>query len=198
NKLPIEDLPRMNKSHLRTTNRVDSSSRLKRTVINSNSDSICQTCNKCSTSLDHDMCVAVYVKSVVIPHSTRHNCEVERKIKQVWKPKHVERKMKQVWKPKQVGKVWKPTGKVLTTIGHQWRPTGRIFNLEKQCPLTRFTPPKVVSAKQSKKRVRTCANQMEPNHNWGFKFSNVPSLSGFKCRSYRSSFGIWIPAAQNI
>nr|GFA23890.1 hypothetical protein [Tanacetum cinerariifolium] len=31
NKLPVEDLPRMNKSHLRTTNRVDSNSRLKRT-----------------------------------------------------------------------------------------------------------------------------------------------------------------------
>nr|GEZ55145.1 retrovirus-related Pol polyprotein from transposon TNT 1-94 [Tanacetum cinerariifolium] len=31
--------------------------------------------------------------------------------------------MTQVWKPKLVGKVWKPTGKVLTTIGHQWRPT---------------------------------------------------------------------------
>nr|GFA45021.1 hypothetical protein [Tanacetum cinerariifolium] len=96
NKLPVEDLPRTNKSHLRTTNRVDTSSRLKRTVINSNSDSICQTCNKCLTSFDHDMCVTVYVKSVMIPHSTRHNCEVERKINQVWKPKHVERKMKQV------------------------------------------------------------------------------------------------------
>nr|GFA93526.1 putative ribonuclease H-like domain-containing protein [Tanacetum cinerariifolium] len=31
NKLPVEDLPRMNKSHLRTTNRVDSNSRLKHT-----------------------------------------------------------------------------------------------------------------------------------------------------------------------
>nr|GFC05246.1 hypothetical protein [Tanacetum cinerariifolium] len=41
NKLPIEDLPRTNKSHLRTSNHVDSSSRIKRTVINSNSDSIC-------------------------------------------------------------------------------------------------------------------------------------------------------------
>nr|GEX50780.1 hypothetical protein [Tanacetum cinerariifolium] len=47
NRLPVEDQPRINKSHLRTSNRVDSSSRLKRTVINSNSDSICQTCNKC-------------------------------------------------------------------------------------------------------------------------------------------------------
>nr|GFB92758.1 ribonuclease H-like domain-containing protein [Tanacetum cinerariifolium] len=77
------------------------------------------------------MRVATCVKSVVRPHSTRHNCKVERKIKQVWKPK-------------QVGKVWKPTGKVLTTIGHQWRPTGRILHLGKQCPLTRFTPPQVV------------------------------------------------------
>nr|GFA40947.1 hypothetical protein [Tanacetum cinerariifolium] len=131
NKLPVEDLPRTNNSHPRTMNRVDSSSRLKRSVINSNLDSICQTCNKCLTCFDHDMCVAVCVKSVMLPHSTRHNCKVERKIKQVWKPK-------------QVGKVWKPTGKVLTTIGHQWRPTGRILHLGTQCPLTRFTAPQVV------------------------------------------------------
>nr|GEV63984.1 putative ribonuclease H-like domain-containing protein [Tanacetum cinerariifolium] len=76
NKLPVEDHPRENKSHHRTSNRVDSSSRLKRTVR----------------------------------------------------------------------QVWKATRKVLTTIGHQWRPTGRILNLGKQFPLTRFTPPKVVSA----------------------------------------------------
>nr|GEU81039.1 integrase, catalytic region, zinc finger, CCHC-type, peptidase aspartic, catalytic [Tanacetum cinerariifolium] len=29
------------------------------------------------------MCVAMYVKFVVLPHSTRHNCEVEKKTKQV-------------------------------------------------------------------------------------------------------------------
>nr|GEY74340.1 integrase, catalytic region, zinc finger, CCHC-type, peptidase aspartic, catalytic [Tanacetum cinerariifolium] len=33
NKLPVDDQPRKNKSHLRTSNRIDSSSRLKRTVI---------------------------------------------------------------------------------------------------------------------------------------------------------------------
>nr|GEY28917.1 integrase, catalytic region, zinc finger, CCHC-type, peptidase aspartic, catalytic [Tanacetum cinerariifolium] len=33
NKLPVEDLPRTNKSHPKTTNRVDSSSRLTRTVV---------------------------------------------------------------------------------------------------------------------------------------------------------------------
>nr|GEU68066.1 hypothetical protein [Tanacetum cinerariifolium] len=76
----------------------------------------------------------------------RHNCNVVRKVKQVWKPK-------------QVRQVWKPTCKVLTTIGHQWRPTGHIFNLGKQCPLTRFTPPKVVSAKQYKKRA-SCSKHM--------------------------------------
>nr|GFC50146.1 hypothetical protein [Tanacetum cinerariifolium] len=173
NKLPVEDLPRTNKSHLRTTNCVDPSSHLKRTVINSNSDSMCRTCNKCLTSFDHDMCVAICMKSVVRPHSTRHNCKVEWKIKQVWKLKHVEWKMKQVWKPKLVGKVWKPTGKVLTTIGHQWRPIDRILHLGKQCPLTRSTPPKVVSAKQSKKQARTCANQMKPNQNWGSKVSTL-------------------------
>nr|GEY04137.1 integrase, catalytic region, zinc finger, CCHC-type, peptidase aspartic, catalytic [Tanacetum cinerariifolium] len=146
NKLPVEDQPRTNKSHLRTTNRVNSSSRLKRTVINSNSDSIFQTCNKCLTSFDHDMCVATYLKSDVAPPSIRHNCKV------VWK-------VKQVWKPKQIRQVWKPTGKVLTTIGHQWRLIGRIFNLGKQCPLTRFTPPKVVSATQNKKRA-SCSKHM--------------------------------------
>nr|GFA55003.1 integrase, catalytic region, zinc finger, CCHC-type, peptidase aspartic, catalytic [Tanacetum cinerariifolium] len=77
----------------------------------------------------------------------------------------------------------KPTGKVLTTIGYQWRPTGRILHLGKQCPLTRFTPPQVVSAAQNKKQANTYAKQKEPNHNWGSKVSNSPSLSGFKCRN---------------
>nr|GEX16433.1 hypothetical protein [Tanacetum cinerariifolium] len=146
NRLPVEDQPRTNKSHLRTSNRVDSSSCLKRAVINSNSDSTCQTCKKYLNSSNHDMCVDTYLKYAVTPPSIRHNCNV------IWK-------VKQVWKPKQVRQVWKPTGKVLTTIGHQWRPTGRILKLGKQYPLTRFTPPKVVSAKQNKKRA-SCSQHM--------------------------------------
>nr|GEX68140.1 retrovirus-related Pol polyprotein from transposon TNT 1-94 [Tanacetum cinerariifolium] len=82
--------------------------------------------------------------TLVLPHSTHHNCEVERKIKQVWKPKYVARIITQVWKLKLVGTLWKPTGKVLTTISHQWRPTGQILHLGTQCPLTRFTAPQVV------------------------------------------------------
>nr|GEV72210.1 retrovirus-related Pol polyprotein from transposon TNT 1-94 [Tanacetum cinerariifolium] len=175
NKLQVEDQPRTNKSHLRTSNRVDSSSHLKGTVINSNSDFICQTCNKCLTSSNHDMCMALCLQSVVMTPSIHHNCNVVRKVKLVWKPK-------------QVRQVWKPTRKVLTTIGHQWRPTGRILHLGKQCPLTRFTPPKVVSTTQHKKRASACANQKEPNQNWRSKVSNSSSLSGFKYRSYSLSF----------
>nr|GEV03948.1 copia protein [Tanacetum cinerariifolium] len=42
NKLPVKDQPKTNKSPLRTSNSVDSSSRLKQTVINSNSDYVVQ------------------------------------------------------------------------------------------------------------------------------------------------------------
>ncbi|GKC18973.1 retrovirus-related pol polyprotein from transposon TNT 1-94 [Tanacetum coccineum] len=101
NKKKVKEHPRTNKSNLRTTNRVDSSSSSKRTVINSNSDSVFQTCNKCLISANHDVCVVDYLQSVKASPSTHiiHN---------------VVRKVKQVWKPKQVRQVWKPTGKVLT------------------------------------------------------------------------------------
>nr|GEV49447.1 integrase, catalytic region, zinc finger, CCHC-type, peptidase aspartic, catalytic [Tanacetum cinerariifolium] len=122
NKLPVEDQPRTNKSYLRTSNRVDSSSRLKRTVINSNLDYVCQTCNKCLTSSNHDMCVATCLQSVVETPSIRHNCNVGQKVKQVWKPK-------------QVRQVWKPTCKVLTTIGclkHMMGNCSRLMNFMKK------------------------------------------------------------------
>nr|GEU94307.1 integrase, catalytic region, zinc finger, CCHC-type, peptidase aspartic, catalytic [Tanacetum cinerariifolium] len=124
NKMQVKEQPRTNKSYLRTTNHVDSTSRSKSTVINLNSDSVCQTCNKCLISPNHDMCVVGYLQSIVSPPSIHNNCNVMRKVKQVWKPK-------------QVRQVWKPTCKVLTSIGHQWRPTAKIFTLEVQCPLTR-------------------------------------------------------------
>ncbi|GJX03652.1 retrovirus-related pol polyprotein from transposon TNT 1-94 [Tanacetum coccineum] len=98
------------------------------------------------------------------------------------------RTIKQVWKPKQVRQVWKATGKVLTSVGHQWRPTGRIFTLGEQCPLTRLTKRKVVSAKQTENQAITCANQQEPNQNWGSDFPNSPSSSVFKCRNSGKKF----------
>ncbi|GJZ40189.1 hypothetical protein Tco_0586752 [Tanacetum coccineum] len=172
NKKKVEEHTRTNKSSLKTTNRVDSSISSKRTVINSNSHSVCQTCNKCLISANHDMCVVDYLHSMNASPSI-HN---------------VVRKVKQVWKPKQVRQVWKATGKVLTSVGHQWRPTGRIFTLGEQCPLTRLTKPKVVSAKQTENQAITCANQQEPNQNWGSDFPNSPSLSVFKCRNFMKKF----------
>ncbi|GKB33110.1 hypothetical protein Tco_0872511 [Tanacetum coccineum] len=107
NKKKVEEHLRTNKSNLRTTNRVDSSSSSKRTVINSNSDSVCQTCNRCLIFANHDMCVVDYLQSVKAPPSI-HNSH------------NVVGKVKQFWKPKKVRQVWKPTGKVLTSVGH-WK-----------------------------------------------------------------------------
>ncbi|GJW73665.1 hypothetical protein Tco_0133035 [Tanacetum coccineum] len=64
NKKKVEEHTRTNKSSLKTTNRVDSSISSKRTVINSNSHSVCQTCNKCLISANHDMCVVDYLHSM--------------------------------------------------------------------------------------------------------------------------------------
>ncbi|GJV79024.1 retrovirus-related pol polyprotein from transposon TNT 1-94 [Tanacetum coccineum] len=111
----VEDHSRTIRSSCKTTNRVDSSISSKRTVINSNSHSVCQTCNKCLFSANHDMCVVTYLHSVnaspKVKNAVRH-------VKQVWKPKQVThvgkpKHIKQVWKPKQI---WKPTGKTLMVI----------------------------------------------------------------------------------
>ncbi|GJX02340.1 retrovirus-related pol polyprotein from transposon TNT 1-94 [Tanacetum coccineum] len=64
NKKKVEEHPRTNKSSLKTTNRIDSSISSKRIVINSNSHSVCKTCNKCLISANHDMCVVNYLHSV--------------------------------------------------------------------------------------------------------------------------------------
>ncbi|GKB90239.1 retrovirus-related pol polyprotein from transposon TNT 1-94 [Tanacetum coccineum] len=126
----VEEPPRTIKSSLKTTNRVDSSISSKRTVINSNSHSVCQTCNKCLIYANHDMRVVTYLHFVNATPSV----------------KNVVRKAKQVLKPKQVKQVWKPTSNILTTVGYQWMPTERTFTLGEHCPLTRLTKPNKVSA----------------------------------------------------
>ncbi|GJR57115.1 hypothetical protein Tco_1499277 [Tanacetum coccineum] len=85
-KKKVEEHPRTNKSILKTTNRFDSSISSKRTVINSNSRSVCKTCNKCLISTNHDMCVVNYLHSVKASPSVKN---VVRKVKQVLKPKQV-------------------------------------------------------------------------------------------------------------
>ncbi|GJX58174.1 hypothetical protein Tco_0289564 [Tanacetum coccineum] len=64
NKKKVEDHPRTNKSVWTKVNRVDSSISSKRVVINSNSESVCNTCNKCLNSANHEMCVVNILSSV--------------------------------------------------------------------------------------------------------------------------------------
>ncbi|GJZ06075.1 hypothetical protein Tco_0539868 [Tanacetum coccineum] len=97
----VEEHLRTNKSSLKTMNHINSSISSKRTVINSNSRSVCKTCNKCLISANHDMCVVNYLHSVNASPSV----------------KNVVRKVKQVWIPKQVKQVWKAVEKVLTSHG---------------------------------------------------------------------------------
>ncbi|GKE60827.1 hypothetical protein Tco_1511194, partial [Tanacetum coccineum] len=126
----VEAHSRMNKSNEKHKNHVDSSISYKRTVINSNSNTSCKTCN-----INHDQCV---VRS-------------EMCVKQSFATK--------VWRVKKVKQVWKTKGKLFTTIGHQWRPTSRLLPLGDQWPLPRNTlrrskprntPPKVLPTKQWK------------------------------------------------
>ncbi|GJV59132.1 retrovirus-related pol polyprotein from transposon TNT 1-94 [Tanacetum coccineum] len=192
----VEAHSRMNKSNEKQKNHVDSSISYKRTVINSNSNTSCKTCNKCLIYVNHDQCVVRSEMFVKQSPATK------------------------VWRVKQVKQVWKATGKLFTTIGHQWRPTGRLLPLGDQWPLTRNTPLKVLPTKQWKPTgrllplgrqcplVRSTAlksdcmpadpqetiapvaynlaytNQPDPNCNWGSNVSKSPFSPLFKCRVY--------------
>ncbi|GJT24047.1 hypothetical protein Tco_0893984 [Tanacetum coccineum] len=84
NKKKVEDHPRTNKSVWTKVNRVDSSISSKRVVINSNSESVCKTCNKCLNSANHEMCVVNILNSV---NATPTVKTVLNNGKQIWKPK---------------------------------------------------------------------------------------------------------------
>ncbi|GJY17100.1 retrovirus-related pol polyprotein from transposon TNT 1-94 [Tanacetum coccineum] len=180
----VEAHSRMNKSNEKQKNRVDSSISYKRTVINSNSNTSCKTCNKCLISVNHDQCVVRSGMFVKQSPATK------------------------VWRVKQVKQVWKATGKLFTTIGYQWQPTGKLLPLGDQWLLTRNTPPKVLPTKQWKPTGRllplgrqcplvrstalksdcmpadpqetitpvaynlACTNQPDPNCNWGSNLRN--------------------------
>ncbi|GJV45412.1 hypothetical protein Tco_1429948 [Tanacetum coccineum] len=138
NNKKVEDHPRTNKSVWTKVNRVDSSISSKHVVINSNSESVCKTCNKCLNSANHEMCVVNILSSV---NATPTVKIVLNKGKQIWKPKgklsdNSLNKTKQIWQPKgklsdnslnKTKQVWKATGKLFANVGYQWRPTGKKF-----------------------------------------------------------------------
>ncbi|GJY02608.1 integrase, catalytic region, zinc finger, CCHC-type containing protein [Tanacetum coccineum] len=59
----VEDHPRTNKSKLSKKNHVNSSISVRRTIFNTNSNSLCKTCNECIISFNHDKCVENSLKS---------------------------------------------------------------------------------------------------------------------------------------
>ncbi|GJY21668.1 retrovirus-related pol polyprotein from transposon TNT 1-94 [Tanacetum coccineum] len=124
NKKEVEVRLRTNKSVWTKVNRVDSSISSKRVVINSNSESVCKTCNKCVNSASHGMCVVNILNSV---NATSTVKTVLNKGKQIWKPKG-RLSDNSLYKTK---RVWKATGKLFADIGYQWRPTGKKLTLGK-------------------------------------------------------------------
>ncbi|GJZ31837.1 retrovirus-related pol polyprotein from transposon TNT 1-94, partial [Tanacetum coccineum] len=150
NKKEVEVHLRTNKSVWTKVNRVDSSISSKRVVINSNSESVCKTCNKCVNSASHGMCVVNILNS---ENATSTVKTVLNKGKQIWKPKgrlsdNSLYKTKRVWKATgklfaDIGYQWRPTGKKLTLgkldCGSQWRPTGKKFALGEMCHLTKLS-----------------------------------------------------------
>nr|GEU39353.1 hypothetical protein [Tanacetum cinerariifolium] len=89
--------------------------------LNVNADLKCATCNGYLFSDNHDSCVLAYINSV-------NACVKSKSAK-----KPVNRK------------IWQPTGKTFTTVGHIWRPTGRTFTLVGTVfPLTRITTTAIV------------------------------------------------------
>nr|GEZ10213.1 hypothetical protein [Tanacetum cinerariifolium] len=90
-----------------------------------NSKFVCSTCNECLFSSCHDLCVVDYLNVV-----------------------NSRARAKYVKSNKKIG--WKPTGKVVTHVGHQWLPTRRNFTIGgTKCPLTRLTSTTVMPPKKS-------------------------------------------------
>ncbi|GJZ06768.1 retrovirus-related pol polyprotein from transposon TNT 1-94 [Tanacetum coccineum] len=158
NKKKVEDHPRINKSIWTKVNHVDSSISSKHVVINLTYGFVCKTCNKCLSCANHDMCVVKYLNSV----------NATPPVKNVLNKKKL---------------IWRATGKKFANVGYHWKPTGKIFTLGEQCPLTRFTNPKVVPLQQTNALVKciiVSANQQDPKRNLGSEIPSSPPSSIFK------------------
>ncbi|GKC59044.1 hypothetical protein Tco_1086642 [Tanacetum coccineum] len=223
-KKKVEDHPKNNKSNLKQNNHVDSSISYKPTVINLNSNSLCKICNKGLISAKHDLCVVKYLNSVNAPPNVK---KVLSKVKQVWKAtRKLFTNVGYQWKPTRkkftLGEQCLLTRFTKSKVGplqqHENVITSETVITEKlsntaQKPLTRYkhknkqdnalstsipTIAETQTINASMKYTTVSSNQQDPNRIWGSNIPNSPSLSVFKCKSYRSSFGIWTQAAQNI
>lgn len=87
----------------------------------------------------------------------------------------------------------------------KWKATGRNFPLVTKCyddksvaPTSVVSSMEIIACTNPVFPKYVCDNQLDPNHTWGSTFFSYPYLSSFKCRSYKSSYGIWTQADQNI
>nr|GEW30750.1 integrase, catalytic region, zinc finger, CCHC-type, peptidase aspartic, catalytic [Tanacetum cinerariifolium] len=100
---------------------IKATSSVTNSMLNVNSDLKCASCNGCLFFDNHNACVVAYINSV--------NASI--KSKSVTKP--VKRK------------IWQPTGKMFTIVGHRWKSTGQTFSLvENVYPLTRISTTTIV------------------------------------------------------
>ncbi|GJR75615.1 retrovirus-related pol polyprotein from transposon TNT 1-94 [Tanacetum coccineum] len=97
----VEAHSRIIKSNEKQKNRVDPSISYKSTVINSNSNTSCKTCNKCLISVNHDQCV---VRSEMF---VKQSPATKRPLTRNTSPKVLPTKQ------------WKPTGRLLP-LGRQY------------------------------------------------------------------------------
>nr|GEW36952.1 copia protein [Tanacetum cinerariifolium] len=104
---------------------IKATSSITNSMLNVNSDLKCASCNGCLFSDNHDACVVAYINSV--------NASI--KSKSIKKP--VNRR------------IWQPTGKLFTTVGHIWKPTRRTFTLVGSvCLLTRLSTTTIVPPRE--------------------------------------------------
>nr|GEZ23709.1 hypothetical protein [Tanacetum cinerariifolium] len=124
----VKDQPKGVKTRKNKKDRVyqiKSHANVMQSVLNTNSKSLCDVCNECLFDVNHDKCVIDCVHDMNVLSKSKY--------------KRLKRKQ-----------IWKPTGKVFTEIGLKWKPTGRTFTIVRnECPLTRFTPTKVVPPKEN-------------------------------------------------
>ncbi|GKE30463.1 hypothetical protein Tco_1445847 [Tanacetum coccineum] len=121
----VEDHLRSVKSSLNKKNPVsECNESTKQNVLKANSKSVCKTCNECLFNACHDLCVVDYLNNVNVRAKSRSSTSNKKK-------------------------VWKPTSKVFTNVGHRWIPTGWTFTIDgNKCPLTRITSTTIVPPKQ--------------------------------------------------
>ncbi|GKC79210.1 hypothetical protein Tco_1129984, partial [Tanacetum coccineum] len=136
------------------------------TKEDSESKSVCLTCNKCYFDARHDFCVVQHLSEV----NDRARAKAVKSIKM---------------------KEWKPTGKMFKNVGYKWVPTGRTFTIVgTKCPLTRFTftkivPPRIpVKSTVITNKKPSSASQWRPKETNHASSSSAPKIVEFRTAKY--------------